>query len=117
MKRDDAGFTMVELMVAILLIAIGILPVAMVQSRSTRDVVATGQSTRALSIAQDRMEVTRTSGFSAAIVDSGVVTGGFTWKTNLTNMSTTLKRVDVTVSWTSRGAAQSLQISDLISDR
>lgn len=116
MKRADAGFTMVELMVAILLIAIGILPVAMVQSRSTRDVVATGQSTRALSIAQDQMEVVRTSGFTTAKIDSGQVTG-FSWKTNLTNVSATLKRADVTVSWTQRGVPQSLQISDLISDR
>lgn len=116
MKRADAGFTMVELMVAILLIAIGILPVAMVQSRSTRDVVATGQSTRALSIAQDQMEVVRTSGFSTAKIDSGLVTG-FTWKTDLTSLSVSLKRVDVTVSWTNKGVAQSLQISDLISDR
>lgn len=116
MKRADAGFTMVELMVAILLIAIGILPVAMVQSRSTRDVVATGQNTRALSIAQDQMEVVRTAGFSTAKIDSGIVTP-FTWKTNVTSLSANLKRVDVTVSWTNRGVAQSLQISDLVSDR
>jgi len=116
MNRADAGFTMVELMVAILLIAIGILPVAMVQSRSTRDVVATGQSTRALSVAQDQMEVMRTAGFSTAKIDSGYV-AVFNWKTNVTSLSTTLKRVDVTVTWTNKGVSQSLQISDLLSDR
>lgn len=108
---------MVELMVAILLIAIGILPVAMVQSRSTRDVMATGLHTRALSVAQDQMEVARTAGFTTAKIDSGVVTGGFNWKTNVTSLSVSLKRVDVTVTWSIKGVTQSLAVSDLISDR
>lgn len=112
----EAGFTLVELMVALVIIGIGILPIAMIQTNSTRDVVGTGQQTRALSLAQAQMEVARTAGFAAAVTDSGQ-TGGYTWKTNVVSLSATLVRVDVTVSWSEQGAPQSLQLHNLLSTR
>jgi type IV pilus assembly protein PilV len=112
----EAGFTLVELMVALVLIGVGILPIAMIQSGSTRDVVATGQHTRALHIAQGQMEVARTAGFNGAVTDSGVA-GTYTWRTNVTALSTTLRRVDVTVNWTEQGTPQTLQLHNLISTR
>jgi prepilin-type N-terminal cleavage/methylation domain-containing protein len=118
-RRDrggDAGFTLVELMVALLLITIGILPIAAVQSGSTRDVVTTGQHTRALSIAQERMEVARAAGFTAAQTDSGQ-SGVYTWRTNVTTVATGLRRVDVTVTWTDRTGTRTVLLNDLVSTR
>ncbi len=113
---DEAGFTLVELIVAVLLIGIGLLPIAAVQTGSTRDVVATGQHTRALSIAQGQMETTRTAGFAAAQTDSGV-TGTFAWRTVVTNVSPSLLQVDVTVSWTEQGTPRTLVLNNLLSQR
>ncbi len=116
MGPSEAGFTLVELMVAVLLIAIGILPIAAVQTRSTRDVVGTGLNTRALSIAQGQMEVARAAGFTAAKTDSGQ-SSVFNWKTNVTTVSPGLLRVEVTVAWNEQGTPRSLQLDNLLSER
>lgn len=110
------GFTLVELMVAVLLIAIGLLPIAAVQTRSTRDVVGTGLNTRALSVAEGQMEVARAAGFTAAKTDSGL-SGKFNWKTNVTTVSTGLLRVEVTVTWQEQGVSRSLQLDNLLAER
>ena len=67
--------------------------------------MATGQDTRALSVAQgpdgsraDRWIHNRRG------PDSGVVTGGSTTGDDVTSLSVSLKRVDVTVSWSSRAS-------------
>jgi Tfp pilus assembly protein PilV len=108
--------TLIELMIVLVIIAIGILPIAAVQTNSGRDVVATGQHTRALAIAQGQMEVARAAGFTAVQPDSGQV-DGFNWKTEVATVSPGLVRVDVTVAWTEQGAPQSLQLNSLLSRR
>lgn len=115
-SSDEAGFSLVELMVAVILIAIGILPIAAVQSGSTRDVVATGQHTRALSVAQGQMEVARAAGFGVAATDSGQ-TGVYSWRTDVNTVATGLVQVDVTVTWTEQGTPRTLELNNLISTR
>ena len=42
-KNESAGFTLVELMIALVVIAIGVMALSGVQTRSSRDVYATGR--------------------------------------------------------------------------
>jgi prepilin-type N-terminal cleavage/methylation domain-containing protein len=115
-RTAAAGVTLVELMIVLVVIAIGILALSGVQTRSSSDVYATGRRTRALAVAQTQMEVKRSLGYTGAVSDSGV-TDGYTWAATVDTPSIDLARVRVSVSWTEKGTTDSLQIIDLISKR
>lgn len=116
LRLDSAGVSLVEIMVVLVIVAIGILALVAVQTYSTTDVFATGQDTRALSIGQERMEVARTAGFTAAVSDSGTV-DGFDWTTHVNNVSAGLNQVRVTVAWREHGKQRTLQLTNLLSAR
>ncbi|MCH7549593.1 MAG: prepilin-type N-terminal cleavage/methylation domain-containing protein [Candidatus Krumholzibacteriota bacterium] len=48
----NSGFTLVELMVVLVILTIGLLPLALVQTRAQQDVFETGQFSNAVQIAQ-----------------------------------------------------------------
>lgn len=112
----SAGVTLIELMVVLVVVAVGILALAAVQTRSTRDVFGTGMHTRALSVAQAQMESARNAGFTSAQSDSGQVEV-FAWKTLVTPVSPTMREVRVSVTWSQQGNARSLELNNLLSKR
>jgi Tfp pilus assembly protein PilV len=114
--RDERGLTLVELMVVSLFIAVGILTLVLVQTSSYKDVYGTGMQTRALDIAQLQLETARGAGFALAASDSGA-TGGFNWHCDVSLVSTDLRQVTSTVSWTDKGATRSVRLIDLLSAR
>jgi prepilin-type N-terminal cleavage/methylation domain-containing protein len=116
LRLNQAGVTLTELMVVMVVLAIGILPIAAVQTRSNRDVFDTGQHTRALNLAQMQMEQAKSLGFDSAVSDSGLV-GIYAWRTDITNVGQGLNQVRVRVSWTNQGDAQMLEINNLLSTR
>jgi prepilin-type N-terminal cleavage/methylation domain-containing protein len=116
-RTGSAGVTLIELMIVLVVIAVGILALSGVQTRSSTDVYATGRRTRALAVAQTQLEVSRGLGYAGA---QGTTTGtsdGFNWKTRVDTLSFELNRLTVTVSWTEKGTADSLRLMDLISAR
>ena len=108
--------TLVELMVALVVITIGILALSAAQTRSSVHVYAAGRNTRALELAQERLETVRAGGFAAAVRDSGT-TDGFAWLVGVDSLSVDLRHVLVTVSWTEHAVPQTLRLDDLLSDR
>ena len=60
---NDHGFTLIEVMIAITILAIGILGVAMMQISAVRGNASANGTTEALTIAQDRMERLITTDF------------------------------------------------------
>jgi len=115
-ERDERGLTLVELMVVVVMIAIGILALSLVQTHSYSDVYRTGMQTRAIDIARLHLEAARSAGFTLAASDSGV-TGGFAFHCQLDSVDVGLRRVTSTVFWQDRGAARSVRLMDLISTR
>jgi len=116
LKQDNAGVTLIELMVVLVIFAIGFLALMAVQTASSSDVTATGLQTRALSVGQAQMEQVRSAGFAAAQADSGI-TGPFTWITDVESAGIGLNQVTVTVSWNVRGIDRSLELTNLLSLR
>ncbi len=112
----ECGFTLVELMIALVILTIGLLALSGVQTRSSHDVHTTGRHTRALALAEEHLEVTRGGGYAAADSANGV-SGPFTWVTIVDSVAVDLKRVVVTVTWNESNAARSLQLNTLLSAR
>jgi type IV pilus assembly protein PilV len=115
-QSGDRGFTLVEVMVALVVIAIGVMALSVIQTRSSGDVYATGRQTRALNLAQERVETVRAAGYSAA-VSGGGSSGPFTWATRVDSLSTDLKAVTVSVSWAELGRPRTVQLQTMLSAR
>lgn len=115
-NTDRAGFTLIELMIALVIISIGIIALSGVQTRSSRDVHSTGRGTRALALAEQQVEIARSSGYSGAVSDSGLVTP-FAWFTRVDSVDIELRRVTVTVTWPELSGSQSLQLQTLLAAR
>lgn len=114
--RDESGVSLIELMIVLVVVAVGVLALSGVQTRSSTDVYKTGRQTRALQLAQERMEIARGAGF--ALAQSGAGTAdGFAWRTVVDSAGIGLNRVVVTVSWTERGRADSLELRNLLAQR
>lgn len=112
----EAGVTLVELMVVLVVVAVGVLALAGVQTRSSADVYSTGRHTRALQVAQAQMETLRGAGFALARSDSGT-TDGVRWRALVDSAGVGLNRVRVTVAWTERGRTQTLELDNLVAQR
>jgi prepilin-type N-terminal cleavage/methylation domain-containing protein len=112
----EAGVTLIELMIVLVIISIGILAMSGVQTRSSNDVYTTGRRTRALAVAETQIEVCRGMGYAQAVADSGT-TDGFAWSTAVDSVSSGLRRATVTVSWTEGTSPRSIQLRNLMSTR
>lgn len=117
-RHPDAerGLTLVELMIVLVLVAVGVLTLSLVQTRSWGDVHETGRHTRALDLAQQQMESARALGFALAVSDSGAA-GAFDWATDVTNLDANLRRVTVTVTWNEFGTPRQVRLINLLANR
>jgi len=111
-----SGFSLVELLIAIVVIAIGVLALSAIQTRSSRDVYAEGRQAGALALASERIESIRARGYASAVADTGQ-SGPYSWITDVQDVSLELRQVDVTVTWNQNAAPRSLTLQTLISDR
>jgi prepilin-type N-terminal cleavage/methylation domain-containing protein len=114
--RADEGFSLVELMVVLVVLAIGLLPMAFVQTRAQQEVLDSGRHTEALALAQLQMETAKAQGFGVAVTDTGMV-GNYQWIQTVQNVSFGLDQVSVSVSWTERGRPQSITVINQVSIR
>ncbi|MCI0452282.1 MAG: prepilin-type N-terminal cleavage/methylation domain-containing protein [Candidatus Latescibacteria bacterium] len=114
--RREEGFSLVELMVALVILTIGLLPLAFVQTRAQQDVFDSGRYTEALTIATLEMEQTKSLGFGVAATDTGTV-DNYTWIRDVQNVTPTLDQITVSVSWNERGTPRVVRIINRLSDR
>jgi type IV pilus assembly protein PilV len=69
--KKSAGFTLIELVVAILVFALGIMGIMKMHSASVQSNNYSMQLTEALSIAEDQMEILRGMGFASNVMSVG----------------------------------------------
>ena len=117
MKRHAAAFTLIEVLATLLLVGI-VLPVVMnglSLCLNTAD-VARGQ-TEATSLAQTRLAELLVTGDwqrSSLSGDFGTDWPGYRWAAEAKDWETTLRQVDMTVSWTSRGKDRAVTLTTLV---
>ncbi len=116
-NRRNGGFTLIELMVVLVILTIGLLPLALVQTRAQQDVFESGQFSDAVQVAQLQMESAKALGFGNIVVDSGTVDGVYTWDRQVVNVSLGLDQITVNVNWMEKGDPQNVAITDMISFR
>jgi len=114
--RQRAGFSLIEIMVVILILAVGVIPIAVVQHQARREVSEADRHTDAIVLAQGQLERLKAMGFGNVVPDSGVV-NNINWTARVNNVSFGLDRIDVVATWGTGRNQQTLVVSDLISMR
>ncbi len=115
-ERREDGFSLVELMVALVILTIGLLPLAFVQTRAQQDVFDSGRYSEALTIATLQMEEAKSQGFGVAATDTGTV-DNYTWIRDVQNVSLGLDQISVSVTWNERGNPRTVRLINRLSFR
>lgn len=136
-RRAAAGFTLIEALIAMVVMAFGLVALSTLQSRLARSADVSKQRTEAMRLAQEKMEGLRSfTGIATGVVNwNGLASGSdslssYTVGGSSTDSNTTFNRTwalagtstdpmraaSVTISWTDRaGDAQSVALSSVIS--
>jgi len=116
MQSNREGFSLVEILMVLMIISVGIIPIAVIQHRARREVTESNHYAQAVTVAQTQIERIKGRGFGNAASDSGQ-NGRIAWAAQVTNVSFGLDRIEVTASWENADGVQSVQIADLVSMR
>ncbi len=116
LPADRDGFTLVEVLVVMVIITIGILPLALVQTRARQEVGEANRFTQAMTVAQEQLEWSKGLGFDDAAADSGM-TGAIFWRTEVEDLDVGLRRLHVTVIFPQGTQVDTLQMASLLSMR
>lgn len=119
MKRSDAGFTLVEVMIALVLTAIAIMGIVALYITETKASGFSRHTTEAAVLAQDRVEQLRTQGSAAAITtvtesnlnERGGSGGIYTRTYSETLTDVNWADIAVTVTWSDDGINHSVTVS------
>jgi len=110
------GFTLVEILMVLVILSVGILPVAVIQHRARKEVSESNRYTEGIVIASSQLERIKGMGFGTAVADSGT-TGYVNWVARVNNVGFGLDRITVTASWQNDNVVESLTVTDLVSMR
>lgn len=114
-RARDGGFSLVELMVVMVILTIGLIPLAFIQTRSQQNISDSGRSTEALALAQLRMESVKALGFGNAAPDSGVV-DNYQWFADV-QPAGNLEQVTVLVTWNEHGRTRNIELVNMMAQR
>lgn len=110
------GFTLVEILMVMMILSVGILPIAIIQHRARSEVTRSDVYTQAVTVAQAQLERLKSRGFGNIANEAGV-DGVINWNATVNNVGFGLDRLEVTVNWQEGGNAMNLTLADLVSMR
>jgi prepilin-type N-terminal cleavage/methylation domain-containing protein len=112
----EAGFSLVELMVVLVMLTLALLPLAFVQTRAREEVNDSGRYTEAIALGQLQLESAKSLGFGNIQAANGVV-DNMNWTLTVQNVGVRLEQVNVRVNWIERGDPREMSFVTLVSDR
>jgi Tfp pilus assembly protein PilV len=115
-RPKRGGFTLTEIAVVMVVLVLGILPLAIVQTRAREEVRESNRFTQAITLAQEQLEQVKGLGFGNAQPDSGTV-GEIDWESRVTLVSFGLERIEVEVSWQDVDGPKTMVLADMVSVR
>lgn len=116
-RRTQAGFTIIEVLVAILIVAMAATATAIGMRATTNHVGSNELHARAIALTQEAIEDLRTQSFGDMVSGSSATSDGFNtiWQVVDDNPAPEMKLVSVTTSWQWRGAPRQYQIQTVYS--
>ena len=120
MKRTNAGFSLVEVMVTMAVFAIAAAAIASQMFHATATISENNQASEAIALAQQALEDLRTLDYQDMATDSKTVTWKgktFTvaWKVTEDEPEAGMKTIVVTVSWDEKGKTKSYATQSIYS--
>jgi type IV pilus assembly protein PilV len=122
-RRSEQGFTLIEVVVALTVLAIGIVGLSVVFPLAMRDVSKSGSTTKAVQLCQQKMEEFQMLAYDTADLEQGYthdddanpIDGAYerTWEVTDDEPITGCKLIEVTVSWQAR-RQESISLSTVI---
>jgi len=110
--RKEKGFTLIDVLFAIAILAFGLLAVAKMQGSAIQGNFFAGGKTEAVTWAQDRMETLMALPY-ANVVSGGITQGNYdiSWNVDDGNPITGCKLITVTVTPRIKGVGQPIQLT------
>ena len=105
---NKRGFTLLEILIAVSIFAIGVLAVASMQISAIRGNRLGNEVTQATLLAQDKLEELKNSADIASVPDSSDQQGIFTRSWQITPATGDSRLVTMTVTWTVAGASHNM---------
>ena len=121
-KRRSAGFTLIEIMLAVFVLALTGLVFAATVPTSQISRIKAAHTTYAINLAKQTIEEKRSAGYAGLLAGTTEVTvpadlPGGSQTTTITQYSTNVKKVEVTIVWSGyRQVGGDITLSTLISD-
>jgi prepilin-type N-terminal cleavage/methylation domain-containing protein len=121
-KRRSAGFTLIEIMLAVFVLALTGLVFAATIPTSQISRIKAAHTTYAINLAKQTIEEKRSAGYAGLLAGTTEVTvpadlPGGSQTTTITQYSTNVKKVEVTIVWSGyRKVGGSITLPTLISD-
>ncbi len=118
MGRKGAGFTLVEVLTAVTILAVSLLAIISAFPVAYEDIAYGGNVSQAIALAQQQLEVLKAGAFPPATGSRSASPYAVTWTVTSVGYGTTpddLRRVDVTVTWPQRVRSGSYELVGFIS--
>jgi len=118
-QTSQAGFTLMEVLIAISILAVGLLAIASMQIAAIQTTGGAKSISKGVMWAEDRMEMLSTLDWTDALLASGATINDpnppenftITWTVVDNNPRTDCKFITITVEWTERGLNKSTTLT------